>query len=343
MKTIIYPPTIDYNWLYQRPQQLLKQIAKIGYKVYFCNGSFDKKYIKGISQIDKNFYLLNGIDFSFVKLDEQPILWISYPPNYNYIKRFEKKFVVFDSIDYPSEEFSSWMTNFYFLQRESNIIFSTSKKLYEMHKNRNKNVFMLQNGADFEHFNRAKEKFSEKPNDLPKDDKPVIGYFGALASWLDWELIDYVAQSHPEYNFVFIGPIYNHIKDMARRGNIFYIGRKDYNLLPMYLQYFDVCIIPFKITSMTQGCDPIKMYEYLSAGKPVVSTDLPEVARYDEILVAKNKFEFSILLKLALENTDEDKRKRFIEIARDNSWSKRAEYANRVLNFVINDFSKEVR
>ncbi|MDI6603880.1 MAG: glycosyltransferase [Thermoanaerobacteraceae bacterium] len=342
MKTIIYPPTIDYNWLYQRPQQLLRQFAKMGYKIYFCNISFNENYAYGVIQLERNFYLLNGVDINYVKLNETPILWISYPPNYNYIRRFGKKFVIFDSIDYPSEEFSGWMTNFNLLQRESDLIFSTSKKLYEMHKIINKNVFMLPNGADFEHFNRAKEKFSEKPKDLPKNNKPIIGYFGALASWLDWELIDYITKKNPAYNFVFIGPLYNHVKNMPERSNIYYIGRKEYSLLPMYLQYFDVCIIPFKITTMTEGCDPIKMYEYLSAGKPVVSTNMPEVARYKEILVAENKFDFNMMLRIALEDTNREKREMYIKIAYENSWSKRAEYANRVLHFIINNFSKEV-
>lgn len=333
MATIIYPPTINFSWLYQRPQQLLTCMAKKNYKVYYCNKSYDSNYKKGITQIKNNFYLVNGVDLSYIKSNETPILWISYPPNYRYIKSYVKKYIIFDSIDFPSNEFNEWISNFRELQREANIIFASSSKLYEINKNNNSHTFLLPNGADFDNFNKARKIFFKKPTDIPVG-KPVIGYFGALATWLDWDLIDYISLKHPEYNFLFIGPNLN-VSQLPERENIFYLGEKNYNILPYYLQYFDVCIIPFKITPMTEGCDPIKLYEYMSAGKAVVSTNLPEVKRYDEIYVANNKEEFANMLTYAINDVNDNKRKMLMKIAKSNSWEKRAEYADRIIRYYI--------
>jgi len=335
LNTIIYPPTIDYFWVYQRPQQILRELARLGYKVYFFNNSIIKDTRKMISKIEKNFYIVNGLGFNKIKIEGIPILWVSYPPGLEQVNFFKNKFLIFDAIDYPTEEFISWEINYNKLQQSANVIFATSEKLFNLNKKKNKNVFMLPNGADFKHFNKAFNVFSDLPFDLPYNKKPIVGYFGALATWIDWDLVDFLANKNKDFNFVFIGPFYNHINNLPNQDNIFYLGRKDYSKLPEYLQYFNVCIIPFKITSMTAACDPIKAYEYLSAGKDVVSTNLPELKKLKVIKIAKSYKEFNDNLRKVIYNKSNLEKERYIKIAKENSWGIRAEYADKIIRQFI--------
>ncbi|MBA1335424.1 MAG: hypothetical protein HPY66_1047 [Firmicutes bacterium] len=326
MPTIIYPPTIDYSWLYQRPQQLLKEIATFGYKVIFYNNEVYVEQKGSIAEPYPNFWLCKSdIPVKYLRAEGPVVNWITYPPHVFQVGKYNEDLVVFDAVDEGSEEFEDWAVYVDQISLMADIIFTTSKKLYSYHAKRHNNVYLCPNGADFEHFSKAQRIFTERPADLPKNHKPIIGYFGALAPWLDWELIYYLSRLNRHLNFVMIGPFYGNFRNMVRSDNIYYLGRKDYSILPAYLQYFDVCIIPFRVTSMTEACNPIKIYEYLSSGKPVVSTCIPEVSDIGVVHTAATKKEFSQKIVEALRKRfDEDKILERVKFAENNSWKRRA-------------------
>lgn len=325
MPTIVYPPTIDFEWLYQRPQQILREMAGLGYKVVFYNHDNYYKQNEPMMEIYPNFFLCRPeIALENLPIDNPIILWISYPPNVGYIGKYKERLVVFDAIDEPSGEFADWAKDLDRVASQSDIVFTTAKKLYDYHQDSHGNVQMCQNGADYKHFSRAQGQFSSKPPDMPDNQKPIIGYFGAVAPWIDWELVEYISEHNNDYDFVIIGPLYGDFQDIVSRDNIYYLGRKSYAELPEYLQYFDVCIIPFQLTPMTEACNPIKMYEYLSSGKPIVTTDMPEVRNINGIYVGRTKEEFNQYIKEALEENDFVKKMNRMKIAKANSWASRA-------------------
>jgi glycosyltransferase involved in cell wall biosynthesis len=331
METIIYPPTIDYQWLYQRPQQLMRAFAKIGYRTVFCNYDAYFPQETSIKEEEENFFICNGLDPLTIEMEDRPILWVSYPPHVAHIGKYREKLLVFDAIDEPSDEFEHWKAYIPLLQKKADIIFATAEKIYEYHRKSHPNVHMCPNGADYEHFSRAQRIFSPPPPDLPINNRPIIGYFGAVATWIDWELVDYLSETNGQFDFVFLGPLYGLNSFPLRRKNLYHLGRKDYHALPEYLQYFRVCIIPFKVTSMIEGCNPIKMYEYLSAGKPVVTTAMPEVMQYREIHIGRSKEEFNRQLhRAAYRDTREEQRRRIL-LAKNNSWVNRALEAAKVI------------
>jgi len=325
MPTIIYPPTIDFEWLFQRPQQLLKEMAGLGYKVVFYNHDNYYRQNEPIMEIHPNFFLCRPeIGLGELPIEKPIILWISYPPNVGYIGKYDEGLVIFDAIDEPSGEFADWAKDLDSVASQSDIVFTTARKLYDYHQDSHGNVLMCPNGADYKHFNRAQNRFSPKPPDMPDNQKATIGYFGAIAPWIDWELVDYISEHNDNFNFVMIGPLYGEFRGIVSRDNVYYLGRKSYAELPEYLQYFDVCIIPFQLTPMTEACNPIKMYEYLSAGKPIVATDMPEVRNKDGLYVGRTREEFSQYLKEALEENDFVQRMKRMKMAKANSWASRA-------------------
>ncbi len=345
MPTIIYPPTIDYNWLYQRPQQLLKSISKLDYKIIYYNTESYLKQQNCILEVNPNFLICKpSIHPKYLKVDRPIIGWYTYPPHASFVGQFDEDFIVFDALDDASDEFGHWASKLSAISNKADIIFTTSNKLHKYHSSNHKNVHMCKNAADYEHFSKASRLFAERPDDLPKNSNPIIGYIGALASWVDWNLIRYLVLKNKKLNFVFIGPKFNISTTNVKSNNIYYLGRKSYSNLPYYLQYFDVCIVPFKLTTMIEGCNPIKIYEYLSAGKPVVSTNIPEIINLDVIYSAKNYEDFNQKIKIALEERfHTDKIIQRMTFANNNSWTSRAEFVINILNKYINkNYNKSI-
>ncbi|NHM26779.1 glycosyltransferase family 1 protein [Desulfofundulus sp. TPOSR] len=325
MPTIIHPPSLRFNWMCQRPQQMFREFARLGYQAIYCNPRRPNEP-RGAFRLAKNLYICTGVDPLTISHEEPRILWISAPAMVRHIQRYRPHLVVYDALDEPAEEFSTWAPYVEELRARADVIFATSRKLYETNRQHHPNVYLCPNGVDYAHFHPALYGNLPRPPDLPADGRPVAGYCGALATWLDWELLDYITDSNPRLHFVFVGPLYN-ISLPFQKPNMSVLGYRDYRWLPNYLQCFDVCLIPFKITPMTEGCNPIKMYEYLSTGKPVVATPLPEVLFHPEIYVGRTPEEFNQLIHRALSGDSPGARERRIALARENSWARRAQLA----------------
>jgi glycosyltransferase involved in cell wall biosynthesis len=139
-------------------------------------------------------------------------------------------------------------------------------------------------------------------------------------------IIAHCATLRPDWNFVLIGATFGaDLQPVAGLENVYLLGEKPYKDLPGYLAYFDVCTIPFKLIPLTMATNPVKFYEYLSAGKPVVSIDLPELHAYrEDCYLAHDADAFSALLEQAYnERDDEIKIERRLKLASENSWDAR--------------------
>ncbi|HKG23897.1 MAG TPA: glycosyltransferase, partial [Blastocatellia bacterium] len=153
----------------------------------------------------------------------------------------------------------------------------------------------------------------------------------ALAEWFDYGLLDEVAGLRPDWNFLLIGPVYDlglreRGRTMLKRQNVRWIGRRAYETLPGYLNLFDVAIIPFVINAITLATSPLKLYEFFAAGKPVVTTRMPECEAFPEVHAVAGAREFSEALEQALaEGQDSLFRDRLRRLGRENSWAARVE------------------
>lgn len=330
MQTFLYPPTIDWFYLYQRPQQLFSAFAKMGCRAVFCNNAHFIPQPAGVRKLEHNLFLVNRADPYTIPMEEPPLLWLTYPPHYEIIDQYPHSAVIFDAVDEPTEEFSHWKEAAAQVIAASDLVFASSQKIIDYYSSYGKPIHLIPNGADFPHF--AKLAAPVEPYDIKRIPHPRICYSGALARWIDWELVEEVANHRPDYSFVMVGPALGKQK-FPRAPNLYYLGLKPYKLVPSYLHYSDVLIIPFRVSSMTQACNPIKLWEYLATGKPIVSTNLPEVSNIKEVNIAQTPDEFSSSLEAALRsgNNRLAKTKR-IEVARQNDWSQRAHEILAIIN-----------
>uniref|UniRef100_A0A7C3UPM7 Glycosyltransferase n=1 Tax=candidate division WOR-3 bacterium TaxID=2052148 RepID=A0A7C3UPM7_UNCW3 len=181
----------------------------------------------------------------------------------------------------------------------------------------------LPNGVDFDFFVKNGLNASPPP-DLEKLPRPIIGFVGALFPWIDINLIVSTAQSFPKASIVLIG--LTHGIKIPSLSNLHLLGPRPYLVIPAYINNFDVCLIPFVAGSIADKVDPLKVYEYLTLGKPVVACHLPELEKMrDLIYLTDNEKDFIDGIRMALAEKDEGLKEKRMEYARENSWGMRVE------------------
>lgn len=186
-----------------------------------------------------------------------------------------------------------------FLVENVDVVFVTAPKLYETRKVWNSNTFYYSNVADYEHFSKAMLDQTDIPSDLLKIESPRLGFIGAISGYkLDFNLLHYVATSHPEWSIVLIGEVgegdpWTNVSELRKLSNIHFMGPRSYNVLPNYMKGFDVALLPNNINEYTDSMFPMKFFEYLAAGLPVVSVPLKAITAFNSIVaIADSKIEF---------------------------------------------------
>lgn len=186
------------------------------------------------------------------------------------------------------------------------------------------NVKLITNGVDYKHFAEFTGNIPESIEKIKKKNNVILGYYGALASWFDYKLIEKLAKSDKNYQIVLIGLDYDKTLDKSKildLPNVHFLGKKEYNDLPQYLHAFDICMIPFVINEITLSTSPVKAFEYMAARKPIVTTDLPECRKYKSILIGKDDNDFVQKIKNALDKRNDEK---YLDIltkeAKENEW-----------------------
>jgi glycosyltransferase involved in cell wall biosynthesis len=214
------------------------------------------------------------------------------------------------------------------LVERSKLVICTSKQLFEEKKDQNSSTFFIPNAADLEHSSKAMDPGLELDPRMKEIPSPVIGYFGNIERRIDYNLLRIVIEDNPEKSFVFAGPVVEEFVPDGFRDlkNVYFIGRIPYPEMPAVIKGFDVAMIPFKKDEVSKTIFPLKLFEYLGAGKPVVATDfntdLKEFTA-DEIPYCATAAEFSMAIHQLLTADSESKKQRRIQIAAGNSWERR--------------------
>ena len=206
-----------------------------------------------------------------------------------------------------------------FLFQKAKLCFTGTYTLYERKNVYHKNIHFIPCGVNFEKFYKP---IGSVPQDIKKIPKPIIGYYGTISDRLNKEIIKMLSKEIPEANIVLIGPVQSSFGEIIKASNIHYLGLKPHDELPLYLKYFDVCILPFNLDEGTKSINPVKLLEYLSGGKIVISTPIPDIVRfYSDIVFIENSVTLFVKrVKEQLNNPDISRIKKGIEFAKNKSW-----------------------
>ncbi len=188
--------------------------------------------------------------------------------------------------------------------------------------------YFLPQGVDTEHF----KKMTPAREVESFIGKKVIGFFGLVAEYIDIALIKRCAQRYPDYEFLIIGGKTIDLSMWNECPNIHYLGRISYDELPAYASCFSVGIIPFMVNELTVASNPLKLLEYFSLGISVVSTNLPEVERFnDAAFVAKTYDEFVLMIEQAVHDDSPTRIEKRLQLAKNHSWQKIAENLSSII------------
>ncbi len=208
------------------------------------------------------------------------------------------------------------------LFRKADLVIVSAEKLFDSKKHFNENTFIIRHGTDWKHFRKSLDSATKIPDEIANLPKPIIGFHGLLADWVDFDLIKKTAEHFSSGSVVLIGKITvdaeKKIKILDGVKNIHFLGRKPYAELPNYCKGFDVALNPFEISELTLAANPLKVREYLAAGLQVVSTDIPEVRILANCLVGENHQDFIGKIEFALKNPKS--REEISDAIRLDSW-----------------------
>ena len=347
---------IDWSFRYQRPQQIMSQFAAHGHRVFYINltqfraAQAQPKVVT--HQIKENIYEVSlaaqhppdiyreviegeNLELLLASLDElRRIQHIDEAIGYVMIaswggvaletqRRWDWR-IVYDCMD-EWENFPGISPSLLAMEvrlvRACDLLVVTAQRLYEKWQTYNRPLVLARNGTDYQFYLQRC-----CPNDILIDIKhPVIGYYGAIAAWFDIELMVAVATQRPTYTFVLLGGVFDvDVSRLKALPNVRLLGQQPYDTMPQYLYHFDVCIIPFKVNPITEATDPVKVYEYLSGGKPVVSVKLSELIPYRAyVYLAENKDDFVAKLDAAVAADDPELVTRRRAFAQQHTWEAR--------------------
>jgi glycosyltransferase involved in cell wall biosynthesis len=221
------------------------------------------------------------------------------------------------------------------LLKSVDVVFCSSEKLRRAKTHLHADCFLLPNGVDslFLQDNNTEESI---PSDMREVKRPILGYVGTIGEWFDLEAVTGLARARPDWSIVLIGPAASSrfSSEVARASNIHWLGEKEYHRLPAYLRLFNVTLIPFKLNAFTQSIYPTKFHQYLAAGKPVLSSPLPDLERFAPPLVEfyRNTADMEVKIEKMLGEDSEEKAAQRRRVASENTWDKRAEEMIAVLD-----------
>jgi len=211
--------------------------------------------------------------------------------------------------------------------RKVDLVFAVSEELARRAATFNPHTYRAPNATDPQLLETVgiTGPLANELQDLPR---PIIGYIGQIADKMDYDLILALSRARPDWSFVFVGPVWYTKRDLVEalmgRSNVHFLGARPYRELPIYLRGFDVCVLPHVRSALTHSMDPIKLYDYLASGKPIVSTEVAGVERFSDVVyVGNTPGEFLSALDQAVAE-DGKLYERRLDYARQNLWPQRA-------------------
>ena len=346
----------SFGWnvpLFQRPQHIARKLTdkktlifyevtrmtdKVKYikeeknNLYLVNyeiKAFENMLINKISKINKPKYLqLYSTCWDVTSSTLDKYINCNFKVLYEYIDDLNPKLAGTKDLPTNVRYIHSWVCE----HVNDSIVVVSADKLYEdivKKRKSKKNIIFATNGVDYDFFKNCDKNIgiNKELLNIKTKYKKIIGYYGALAEWFDYDLLKKLANNFPDYAFVLFGIKYDTSFDESKINeinNIYFLGPVNYDVLPYNANLFDICIIPFVINEITLATNPLKVFEYMAMHKPIITTDMPECRKYKSVNIAKNEEEFIKLISIIDSINTKEYQNILDKEAKDNSWEEKA-------------------
>lgn len=363
MPTLIVFCHLRWDFVFQRPQHLMTRLAEhydilIVEEPVHTEGQAHLKKTAVAPNItvcqphtnvphygfhDDQIPVLQGLLADLVPEDERPVVWFYTPMALPLLQGFNPSLVVYDCMD----ELAAFKNPpKQLLQRESallniaDLVFTGGPSLYEAKKNRHANAHCFSSSVDAAHFRQAQNAEISHPEqaNIPH---PRLGFYGVIDERFDTELVRRMAEAHPEWQIVLVGPVVKiDPAELPRAANVHYMGQRTYQELPQFLAGWDVCLLPFAMNESTKFISPTKVLEYMAAELPSVSTPITDVkVPYgDVVAIADTPEAYIAACERMLALGADDKAalaQRMREIVANTSWDKTAARMHELISTTV--------
>lgn len=271
----------------------------------------------------------------------RPVLWLVRPDGWDLPGQFDEKALIYQVVDdyssYPgvTEKARARLDHQErAIARHANLVIATSEPLVELKRHLGPRILHVRNGVDTYTLEEGKKADGPTPACLAGARRPVYGYIGGITEKLDFDLLEKVAvRVHADGgSLVLVGPVSVAPGEPSRRverlrglPGVIFTGKKPAEEIPDYVRAFDVGLIPYKMGDQARSIDPLKLYEYLAFGKPVVAVDIPSMQSFGKVVrIAKDPDDFSRLMREAALDKDDMRAAERRALASEQSWEKRA-------------------
>lgn len=300
LRPVVYLPTwLQWEVMKQRPQYLLEALASTGHEVWFVDPRLGRAETVG-----ERIHLVPSIRST---PRSGVIVYTHFAPNQTLIDRYQDAVVIYDLLDdlaiyepnetgMPAER--TVKHHHRPLVEEADVVIASNPILGQRHRGERTDLILVENGVDLARFTPEGPVAESLPRGV------IVGFHGAVAPWFDFDLVTSVAGIRPELEFVVVGPIEPEVEDQAQMlgelGNVTLLPAESSDRIARYVRGFTVGILPFVVDEMTEAVTPLKMYEYLASGVPVVATPLPACDRHPAVATASQPGEFAARIDDAL-------------------------------------------
>lgn len=344
---------LRWDFVYQRPQHLMTRFSTYSSVFFFEEPIFDtveRPFLSfsqrlpnlwvcvphlsgGLSKSEANRQLTDLLNIFFINKDAGDfVFWYYTPMSLEFSCKFIPGLTVYDCMDelsafkFAPDELKDLEKR---LLDKADVVFTGGQSLFEAKKHLHANIHPFQSSIEKSHFEKARWQLFE-PLDQACIKGVKIGFYGVIDERFDMELIRSMADARPEWQIILIGPVVKiDPATLPKNQNIHYLGSKTYDELPEYLSGWSIALIPFLLNESTQFISPTKTPEYLSAGKPVVSTAIRDVVnpygRQNLVSIATDSEDFIVEIEKLLSRLDNGEwLARVDEFLLDNSWDNTA-------------------
>jgi hypothetical protein len=260
---------------------------------------------------------------------DRPLLWYYSPMDSAWsLGHVPNRGVVYDCMDELSQFTGAprqLVDNEARLMRYADVVFTGGYNLGEKKKQQHDNVHIFGCGVEYSHFSKAQDESTNVPPDIDFMGRPLIGWFGVVDERVDYTMVGEMARARPDWSFAMVGPVVKVDPNLLPHApNLFWLGGRDYQVLPNYVKAFDVNMMCFALNAATEFINPTKGLEYMATGRPIVSTPVKDVVNQwnDICLIAKGTDAYLEAIHKALENGPDVQQRvaKGVELSKQCSW-----------------------